>query len=168
MHRGFVLSVVAALGVTSLGARAGAQPSSESAPEASVDDPAGTDVAVDEAGGPPAETQPAAEFDPGLPPPDVSPIRADYVALMDDLVQARMRVAALGAQLFRTRITIALHDRTGEHTSRSPRRLHTRSPSRCRAWGEPNGRAWGGDRGLARRQVTGLRPMPGRCAGTPV
>lgn len=58
--------------------------------------------------------QPTAEFDPGPAPPDVSPIRADYVALMDDLVQARMRVHALGSELFRTRITVDLQDRTGD------------------------------------------------------
>jgi hypothetical protein len=63
----------------------------------------------------PAEpsTTPASEFDPGPAPPDISPIRADYVALMDDLVQARMRVHALGNELFRTRIKIDLQDRTG-------------------------------------------------------
>lgn len=70
-------------------------------------------------GSPPPEpsTEPASEFDPGPPPPDVSPIRADYVTLMDDLVQARSRVAALGAELFRTRIRIDLQDRTGDHVS---------------------------------------------------
>jgi hypothetical protein len=62
-------------------------------------------------------TAPAPQFDPGPAPPDVSPIRADYVTLMDDLVQARMRVSALGAELFRTRIAIDLQDRTGGHTS---------------------------------------------------
>lgn len=61
--------------------------------------------------------QPTAEFDPGPAPPDVSPIRDDYVALMDELVQARMRVAALGSELFRTRITIDLQDRTGDDTN---------------------------------------------------
>ncbi len=61
--------------------------------------------------------QPTAEFDPGPAPPDVSPIRNDYVALMDELVQARMRVSALGAELFQTRITIDLQDRTGDATN---------------------------------------------------
>jgi hypothetical protein len=61
--------------------------------------------------------QPTAEFDPGPAPPDVSPIRNDYVALMDELVQARMRVSALGAELFQTRITIDLQDRTGDDTN---------------------------------------------------
>ncbi len=60
---------------------------------------------------------PAPQFDPGPAPPDVTPIRTDFVALMDDLVQARMRVSALGSELFRTRITIDLQDRTGDGTS---------------------------------------------------
>lgn len=68
-------------------------------------------------GSDPAATAPAEAFDPGPLSPDVSPIRADYVTLMDDLVQARMRVSALGAELFRTRISVDLQDRTGEHTT---------------------------------------------------
>lgn len=58
-------------------------------------------------------TTPIDTFDPGSMPPDISPIRADYVSLMDDLVQARMRVHALGNELFRTRIRVDLQDRTG-------------------------------------------------------
>ncbi|MBX3270631.1 MAG: hypothetical protein KF729_10235 [Sandaracinaceae bacterium] len=61
----------------------------------------------------PAEAPPA-EADAGPPPPDVAPIREEYVALMDDLVQARSRVSALGAELFRTQITIDVQDRTGD------------------------------------------------------
>lgn len=62
----------------------------------------------------PPPTPPApAPADAGPAPPDVSPIRSEYVALMDDLVQARMRVHALGNELFRTRIRVELHDRTG-------------------------------------------------------
>jgi hypothetical protein len=69
-------------------------------------------------GAPPEpSTEPASEFDPGPAPPDVSPIRAEYVTLMDDLVQARSRVAALGAELFRTRIRVDLQDRTGDHVN---------------------------------------------------
>ncbi|MGE0785098.1 MAG: hypothetical protein AB7S26_05370 [Sandaracinaceae bacterium] len=67
-------------------------------------------------GGEPSE-QPTAEYDPGPAPPDISPIRADYVALMDDLVQARMRVHALGSELFRTRITVDVEDRTGDRVT---------------------------------------------------
>ena len=58
------------------------------------------------------ENAPVPAFDPGPAPPDVSPIRNDYVRLMDDLVQARSRVSALGAELFRTRVLIVLADRT--------------------------------------------------------
>lgn len=65
----------------------------------------------------PGSEQPTAQFDPGPAPPDISPIRDDYVALMDDLVQARSRVHALGSELFRTRITIDLQDRTGDRTN---------------------------------------------------
>ncbi|MEC7525344.1 MAG: hypothetical protein VYE22_36005 [Myxococcota bacterium] len=75
---------------------------------------------------PPVEPseQPAEAFDPGPAPPDVSPIRADYVSLMDDLVQARMRVHALGAELFRTRITVDLQDRTGDNVTLSRLTVH--------------------------------------------
>jgi hypothetical protein len=61
---------------------------------------------------PVASNTPIAAFDPGPAPPDVSPIRADYVTLMDDLVQARSRVSALGTELFRTRVTVVMQDRT--------------------------------------------------------
>lgn len=77
--------------------------------------PAGVGDAADPSIEPSSEPTP--EFDPGPPPPDVTPIRTDYVALMDDLVQARMRVSALGAELFRTRITIDLQDRTGDNVT---------------------------------------------------
>lgn len=82
--------------------------------------PPGAAVQVAGEGAPPdgasLEATPPVD-DAGPAGPDVTPIRTDYVALMDDLVQARMRVSALGAELFRTRITIDLQDRTGEHTS---------------------------------------------------
>lgn len=87
----------------------------EEAPaEAEAPPAAAPEASQDEA--PPTE-QPTPEFDPGPAPPDVSPIRQDYVALMDELVQARMRVHALGAELFRTRITVDLQDRTGDNTN---------------------------------------------------
>ncbi len=67
---------------------------------------------------PPAapSSAPAPEYDPGEAV-DVAPIRADYVTLMDDLVQARMRVHALGNELFHTRIRVMLQDRTGDRVS---------------------------------------------------
>lgn len=86
-------------------------------PQGTTPTPPGAAVQTEGSEPPPAPAEPsstpASEFDPGPPPPDVSPIRADYVALMDDLVQARMRVHALGNELFRTRIRIELQDRTG-------------------------------------------------------
>jgi hypothetical protein len=69
-------------------------------------------------------TTPTEELDPGPAPPDVSPIRADYVTLMDDLVQARMRVHALGNELFRTRIKVDLQDRTGGNVTVARMVLH--------------------------------------------
>lgn len=44
-------------------------------------------------------------------------LRQAYVALMDDMVQARSRIHALGAQLFRTRVAMSLLDRTYDHQS---------------------------------------------------
>lgn len=81
--------------------------------------PTGETPAPPAEGALPAEpsSTPTEEHDPGPAPPDVTPIRTDYVALMDDLVQARMRVSALGAELFRTRIRVDLQDRTGDHVN---------------------------------------------------
>lgn len=86
------------------------------------DGPPATDVEATEtpteAAPPPEPSEaPTTQYDPGPAPPDVSPIRSDYVALMDDLVQARMRVSSLGAELFRTRLTVDLQDRTGENVT---------------------------------------------------
>lgn len=52
--------------------------------------------------------------DPGPLPPDLAPIRDEYVRLMDDMVQARSRVALLGRELFQSRMTVRLQDRTGD------------------------------------------------------
>ena len=68
--------------------------------------------------------EPTAEFDPGPAGPDVTPIRTDFVALMDDLVQARMRVSALGAELFRTRISVQLQDRTSGNVAMARMVVH--------------------------------------------
>lgn len=85
-------------------------------PAEGADAPPAADTSEPPADAAPTET-PAPQYDPGPAPPDVSPIRNDYVALMDELVQARMRVHALGSELFRTRITIDLQDRTGDGTN---------------------------------------------------
>lgn len=52
--------------------------------------------------------------DPGPSPPDLAPVRAELGQLMDDMVQARQRMAVLGQELFRTRIRIAVRDRAGD------------------------------------------------------
>ncbi len=94
-----------------------AEPEEAAAPQPTPTTPPAAAVQTQGSEPPPASAEPsstpASEFDPGPPPPDLSPIRADYVALMDDMVQARMRVHALGNELFRTRIRIELQDRTG-------------------------------------------------------
>lgn len=80
-------------------------------PGADTEDTEGTEA--DEATEEPS-VEPTEQFDPGPAPPDLSELRADYTQLMDDLVQARLRVSTLGTQLFRTRITVDLQDRTGD------------------------------------------------------
>lgn len=67
---------------------------------------------------PAASTAPATPApDPGPAPPDVAPVRAELGHLMDDMVQARQRMAVLGEELFRTRIRIAVQDRAGDDQS---------------------------------------------------
>ncbi|MFO0686168.1 MAG: hypothetical protein U0234_29165 [Sandaracinus sp.] len=63
---------------------------------------------------PPAST---ASADVGPTPPDLSPLRADYSALMDDMVAARELVATLGQELFQTRVAISVQDRAGDDQS---------------------------------------------------
>lgn len=58
-------------------------------------------------------------MDPGPTPPDLAPLRAEYVAIMDEMVQARSRVAILGQALFQTRMTVQLQDRTGDEATLS-------------------------------------------------
>lgn len=57
---------------------------------------------------------PVAPVDPGPLPPDLGPLRADWSTLMDDMVSARQRVATLGEELFRTRLSVTLQDRAGD------------------------------------------------------
>ena len=58
---------------------------------------------------PPAEpSEPEAEY------PDLTPLRADFATLMDELVQARSRIAVLGRQLFRTKVRIRVENRAGD------------------------------------------------------
>ncbi|RLB52079.1 MAG: hypothetical protein DRJ42_15685 [Deltaproteobacteria bacterium] len=76
----------------------------------------------DEAGGPAAAPSPgaAAPEEPAADPfldaegPDLGPIREEFTAIMDELVQVRSRVAVLGRQLFRTRMTVSVQNRAGD------------------------------------------------------
>lgn len=96
----------------------------EASPEGQAETPAGTEdappaqsPAADEAAAvePEAPTEaPAPAPAEALPElPDLSPIQQAYTTLMDDLVQARSRVAVLGQQLFETKVRVRIHDRTG-------------------------------------------------------
>lgn len=62
---------------------------------------------------PVATSTPAPAADPGPTPPDLGPLRQEYVAIMDEMVEARSRVAVLGEELFHTRMSITVQDRTG-------------------------------------------------------
>ncbi len=46
--------------------------------------------------------------------PDLGPIREEFTAIMDELVQVRSRVAVLGRQLFRTRMRVVVQNRAGD------------------------------------------------------
>jgi len=63
---------------------------------------------------PPAASTPPPVVDPGPLPPDLGPLRADWSSLMDDMVSARQRVATLGEELFRTRMSVTVQDRAGD------------------------------------------------------
>ena len=66
---------------------------------------------------PPPSAAPTPVEDVGPTPPDLAPLRADYSALMDDMVGARQLVATLGEELFRTRVAITVQDRAGDEQS---------------------------------------------------
>ena len=68
-----------------------------------------------------AEEAPAAEAPPPEPMadptadlPDLGPLRADFATLMDELVQARSRIAVLGNQLFRTKVRVLVENRADD------------------------------------------------------
>ena len=46
--------------------------------------------------------------------PDLTPLRAEYTSLVDDIVQLRSRVAVVGQQLFRTKVRVTVHNRAGD------------------------------------------------------
>lgn len=63
-----------------------------------------------------APEEPAQVLPPGddLPAPeDLSPLREELEAVMNDLVEARARVAVIGRQLFDTRVVVRVRDRAG-------------------------------------------------------
>lgn len=66
---------------------------------------------------PPMASASTDETDLGPTPPDLSPLRAEYSSLMDDMVAARELVATLGEDLFRTRVAITVQDRAGDDQS---------------------------------------------------
>ncbi len=45
--------------------------------------------------------------------PDLAPLRADFDALMDELIATRARVAVVGRQVFETRLVVKVINRTG-------------------------------------------------------
>ncbi|UJR78371.1 hypothetical protein [Sandaracinus amylolyticus] len=94
-----------------------AEPTTTTPPPATTTPTAPTAPAAQVAPPPPSPTAsatpPAAAADPGPMPPDLSPLRQEYVQLMDEMVQARSRVAIVGQELFQTRMTITVQDRTG-------------------------------------------------------
>jgi hypothetical protein len=105
-------------GEPTAGATTTTPPASSTAPApaaATAPASATTGPAASTAAGTPAQGTPAP--DPGPAPPDVAPVRADLGHLMDDMVQARQRMAVLGEGLFRTRIRIAVQDRAGDDQS---------------------------------------------------
>ena len=83
-------------------------------PPATGTPPAATTPVAPQAAPTPA---PAPAVDPGPTPPDLAPLRQEYVAIMDEMVQARSRVAILGQELFQTRMTVQVQDRTGDEAT---------------------------------------------------
>lgn len=65
------------------------------------------------------ETQPVTPaVDPTLDSgPDLAPLRQEYAAIMDELVNARARVAIVGKALFKTKVRIILQNRAGDAQS---------------------------------------------------
>jgi len=90
-------------------------PESEPSPDASTD----ATTPVDDAGTPPAQSfsQPPVAEPPAVQAPavaDLGPLQTDFAAVMDELVQARSRVAVLGRELFQTRIRVSIQNRAGD------------------------------------------------------
>lgn len=60
---------------------------------------------------PPAVPPPSTDFGDTAPLPDLAGARAEYEAIMNELVETRSRVAVLGEQLFDTQVRIRIVDR---------------------------------------------------------
>lgn len=99
----------------------GATAAGEAAPAGEGD--ATADPLADEAAGPAAAVDGADADEPAADPfldaegPDLGPIREEFTAIMDELVQVRSRVAVLGRQLFRTRMTVSVQNRAADDNS---------------------------------------------------
>jgi len=57
-------------------------------------------------------TEPDAEPEPDFV--DLGPLRDEFTAVMDDLVQVRSRIAVLGRQLFQTKVRVRVQDRASD------------------------------------------------------
>ena len=74
---------------------------------------------------PPATTEePPAEGEEGYDAyapigPDLQPLREDYTAIMDELVNVRSRMAVLGRQLFQTKVQVVVQNRAGDDNTLS-------------------------------------------------
>lgn len=85
-------------------------PTAETPPESAVTTPEAPAVET---------TRPATPaVDPTLESgPDLAPLRQEYAAIMDELVNARARVAIVGKALFKTKVRIILQNRAGDAQS---------------------------------------------------
>lgn len=94
-----------------------AEPAPEEAPPAEAAQ-ATEPPAESEPAAAPVEPEPAAEptppADPEPAPVDLGPLREEFTAVMDDLVQVRSRIAVLGQQLFQTKVRVRVQDRAGD------------------------------------------------------
>jgi hypothetical protein len=83
--------------------------------EAEAEAPAAEEQKASE---PPARSAAAEEaFDALFDGPDLTPLREELSALMDELVQMRSRMAVLGRQLFQTRVRVRVHNRAQRRQS---------------------------------------------------
>lgn len=92
-----------------------APPEEEAAPEedAAPDAAEGEDAPAAEVA-PEPEPEPPPAVDDAEPLPDLGPLRAEFASLMDELVQARSRIAVLGQALFQTKVAVRVENRAGD------------------------------------------------------